>query len=243
MTNVMNLLSRRVPETRKKRLSKTDCRMSTWDLIKKIIFWYKKLNCRHNRIIIIHDCAVGWTFPDEVSFLEPLGIFSRNIHHRISIEMENWIALHPPPASTSTVDFGLCSRWNVGRSHTTPGNKLSVLPYSVDGERKEEKRAVPRVSNIVATGITSDLTEECDLKAFYDRNYFFTIFPSTRSSWGCKEVPPKNLIFTACFTARFSSISLASWEICMHSSLHFTTLSRFAPLHRWCDRFHVLEGV
>lgn len=90
---------------------------------------------------------------------------------------------------------------------------------------------MPRVSNSVPTGITSDLAAECDLKAFYDRNYFFTIFlPSTEAflhrffslfPWGEKTFYPKNLIFTTCFTARlFHCFSSFVWNLHALQNVH-----------------------
>lgn len=70
MTNVMNLLSWRVPETQnvfvyiEKRL-RPSLALCTCDLIKKIFFFYfvirkREHNCRKElEFIIIHDCAVG----------------------------------------------------------------------------------------------------------------------------------------------------------------------------------------
>lgn len=97
------------------------------------------------------------------------------------MEMENWISLHStanefqPPTTLAAVPDE-----NLGEATRRRAINYTLLPYSVDSERKERnEKAMPRVSNSVATGITSDLAAECDLKAFYDRNYFFTILPFT----------------------------------------------------------------
>lgn len=127
-------------------------------------------------------------------------VSSWRIHHRIS--MENWISLQaaaPPPIfgwPRPTLDSSMKSWW----SHTTPGNKLR----SVDWRKNEP--------NSVATGITSDLAAECDLKPFLRQKLLFTVFPSSCSApptGGFSGRNFSNLIFTACFTACYFSSFLS----------------------------------
>lgn len=87
---------------------------------------------------------------------------------------------------------------------------------------------MPRVSNSVATGITSDLAAECDLKAFYDRNYVFTIFPIHRVSpffVAFEDILPESQSLQRVLVP---AIRERSCEVCMHSRLHSDALSRFA---------------
>ena len=118
-------------------------------------------------------------------------------------------------------------------SHTTPGNKLDSWKSYTNSE--------------LATGITSDLKAECDLKAFYDWNYFFTIFQlfliffwfsrattstatTTTTSLGKFSL---NLIFTTCFTA--CSFHFAPICVLTLVRVKFAFSSECVLLHSLCS--------